>query len=253
MLIFGLLSGCLLNPDAYEQRKEQLTDHDGDAFAQENDCDDADAAVFPGADERCDGVDQDCDGAIDEDALDALTYYPDEDGDGYGVEAGSVAACEAPQAMVESATDCDDADADAHPGGTETPYDEVDQDCDGADLDDVDGDGWSATTVGGDDCDDADDTVFPGAAETWANGVTDNDCDGEIEAVQLDYGGMLGWGSRPEGKPADACQGSEMSQGMDLRTTWSARSTKVATFRLGVQFTLLKVDNRKVIWLRQTP
>lgn len=189
MLIFGLLSGCLLNPDAYEQRKEQLTDHDGDSFTQENDCDDADAAVFPGADERCDGVDQDCDGAIDEDALDALTWYPDEDGDGYGVEAGSVAACEAPQAMVESATDCDDAAAEAHPGGTETPYDAVDQDCDGADLDDVDGDGWSATTVGGDDCDDADDTVFPGAVETWANGVTDNDCDGEIEAVQLDYGG----------------------------------------------------------------
>jgi hypothetical protein len=196
MIILGLLSGCLLNPDAYEQRKAELTDLDGDSYALVDDCDDADAAVFPGADERCDGVDQDCDGLIDEDAEDGTAWYPDADGDGYGAAAPAVSACEAPDGTVNSATDCDDDDASAHPGGAEIAYDGADQDCNGSDLDDVDGDGWSAVSVGGEDCDDGDDTVFPGAEETWANGVTDNDCDGEIEAVQLDYGGEAWVGTR---------------------------------------------------------
>ncbi len=39
-------------------------DHDG--VAAEEDCDDTDGNVFPGAPEVCDGVDQDCDGAADE-------------------------------------------------------------------------------------------------------------------------------------------------------------------------------------------
>ncbi len=200
MIILGLLSGCLLNPDAYEQRKAELTDLDGDSYALVDDCDDADAAVFPGAAERCDGVDQDCDGLIDEDAEDGAAWYPDADGDGYGAAAPAVSACEAPDGTVSSATDCDDDDASAYPGGAEIAYDGADQDCNGSDLDDVDGDGWSAASVGGEDCDDGDDTVFPGAEETWANGVTDNDCDGEIEAVQLDYGGEAWVGESPGGQ-----------------------------------------------------
>lgn len=55
------------------------TDHDGDA---EEDCDEGDAAIHPGADDLCDGVDYDCDGEVDEDV--ELTYYADEDGDGFG-------------------------------------------------------------------------------------------------------------------------------------------------------------------------
>lgn len=37
-------------------------DLDGDGFAGEDDCDDTDAARFPGALERCNGIDDDCDG-----------------------------------------------------------------------------------------------------------------------------------------------------------------------------------------------
>lgn len=43
---------------------EAPVDADGDGFPAEEDCDDADPLVFPGAEERCDGVDTDCDGAI---------------------------------------------------------------------------------------------------------------------------------------------------------------------------------------------
>ena len=50
------------------------------------DCDGADAAIHPGADEVCDEVDNDCDDEIDNDAIDATTWYFDVDADGFGGE-----------------------------------------------------------------------------------------------------------------------------------------------------------------------
>ena len=93
------------NPDA----DEDLHEH---TLAGGDDCDDADPAAHPGAEEVWyDGVDQDCDG----DDLDA-------DGDGYAGGGGP---------------DCDDTDAAVHPGLPD-PTDGVDQDCDGiADDDDL--------------------------------------------------------------------------------------------------------------------
>ena len=53
--------------------------------ANSDDCDDSDKTINPDADEVCDGVDNDCDGATDEnDAVDATVWYLDADGDGYG-------------------------------------------------------------------------------------------------------------------------------------------------------------------------
>ncbi len=79
-------------------------DADGDGYTVEIDCDDHDAAVHPGADDPCDGVDQDCD---DLDGVDA-------DGDGW-------ATCD---------EDCDDGNAEVHPSATEVNND-IDDDCDG--------------------------------------------------------------------------------------------------------------------------
>ena len=103
--------------------------------ATHGDCDDADNAVHPSATETCDGVDQDCDGHID-DGLPSATWYEDADGDGYGV-AGSkgVYDCAPPDpTWVEDAGDCDDEDPGVHPDQVDG-CDGVDTDCDGQ-LDD---------------------------------------------------------------------------------------------------------------------
>ena len=59
-----------------------------------NDCNDIDASIYPGASEYCDGIDQDCDGDTqDADSVDALTWYTDADGDGFGDVAATVFDC----------------------------------------------------------------------------------------------------------------------------------------------------------------
>jgi hypothetical protein len=146
--------------------------------ADDTDCDDSDAAVFPGAEELCNGVDDDCDGEADEGLPgDVATWYTDADGDGYGDPATGVDACEQPSGTVADNTDCDDTDPRAYPGGPEVAYDGVDGDCDGASDFDVDGDGYDSDVYGGTDCDDRDASVNPGVAETWYDGV-DGNCDG---------------------------------------------------------------------------
>ena len=99
-----------------EDTQATFVEDDGDGFPPDEDCDDHDGAVYPGADELCNGKDDDCDGLIDEDdAVDAGTWYADADGDGYGDPAVSVLACEQPEDHVEDDTDCDDADAAVNP------------------------------------------------------------------------------------------------------------------------------------------
>ena len=70
---------------------------------------------------------------------------------------------------MENEGDCDDTNNTIYPGATEVPYDDIDQDCDGADLKDVDGDGYDATVAGGNDCNDNDaTTINPGLIEKYA-------------------------------------------------------------------------------------
>jgi hypothetical protein len=102
-------------------------DDDLDGSCAGDDCNDGDPDVFPGAGEACNEVDDDCDGAIDEGV--GGVYYVDEDGDGYGAPE-PVEACEPPDDTVDNGADCDDADADAHPGAEERGNG-ADDDCDG--------------------------------------------------------------------------------------------------------------------------
>jgi hypothetical protein len=95
------------------------------------DCNDADASINPAASERCNGVDDDCDGSVDDTTL---TYYSDADGDGYGDEATAlVLTCTqtAPAGAVVVGGDCDDANPNVHPNLVEL-CDQLDNDCDGS-------------------------------------------------------------------------------------------------------------------------
>ena len=94
------------------------------------DCDDSLTNIGPDVIETCDGVDDDCDGLVDEgDASDALTWYLDSDDDDYGDRGLSTTACEKPDGYVSNSSDCDDGDEDINPGATEQ-CNFVDDDCD---------------------------------------------------------------------------------------------------------------------------
>ena len=99
--------------------------------SDQSDCDDENPDVYPGAVETCDGVDEDCDGAVDEEATDLTTWYADVDGDGAGDGANLVRACARPSGYVSNASDCDDRN-DTVAAGTEEVCDGADNDCDGA-------------------------------------------------------------------------------------------------------------------------
>ncbi len=145
-------------------------DGDGDRWGpDEGDCDDDDADVYPGAHEDLDGVDDDCDGTVDDGAPEA-----DNDRDG----------------TTEAEGDCNDHDSAVGPGAPELAN-QADDDCDGeADEGttrrDDDGDGYSEL-VG--DCDDADDTVHPAAWDV-CDGV-DRDCDGVYTACETTTTGAV--------------------------------------------------------------
>lgn len=192
-------------------------DQDGDGFSVVQECDDGEPLSTPGGVERCDGVDNNCDGTVDTDAIDLQLWFPDVDRDGYGAgtsPAGSqVVACEAPPDLPDGTpfgvggADCDDTDPAIHPSAAEL-CDSVDRNCDGSSsfgasnavdwVLDADGDGHGDSTqpvqvacsapgpshIPGvaNDCNDADNSIHPSAAER-CDGV-DNNCSGnELDAM----------------------------------------------------------------------
>lgn len=130
-----------------------LIDADMDGFAPDTlgacgtDCDDTRDDTFPGAEELCDGRDNNCVGGIDEVSP---TWYVDCDADGYAANTDSSrTACAMPAPALSgctpggwttirpidvSTTDCNDTDPAFNPGVAELPGDEVDQNCDGTEI-----------------------------------------------------------------------------------------------------------------------
>ncbi len=148
-------------------------DDDGDGASALVDCDDTNADILPGAEELCNGIDDDCSGDIDEDATDAQTFNADFDGDGFGSASVTQASCTAPDGFVSDATDCDDAAADVNPDAKDDCLVDRDFNCDGSvGFADADADGFPAC----EDCNDKAAAVNPTAVEL-CNGDDDN-CDG---------------------------------------------------------------------------
>ena len=164
-----------------------------------SDCNDNDAAIFPGAMEICNDIDDDCNELID-DGLVFTTYYADADGDSFGDINNPLDACMMPDGYVTNNTDCNDNSANQNAASAEICNGE-DDDCDGA-IDnglifldfysDIDGDGFGAGNVtsscadlgagytnNNTDCDDTNSNTNPSATET-CNTIDDN-CDGQTD------------------------------------------------------------------------
>ena len=207
-----------------------------DGFVVSNDdCDDGDSAIHPGADDvPADGIDQDCDGAD--------LCFADADGDGAGgvntapgpagaTPGGAAPSCDAPGTSSTS-DDCDDADAGRFPGNREIGGDGIDQDCNGVDdcFLDVDGDTFGgaaepATGLGcndgvhvalGGDCNDNDAGIHPGANDAPADGI-DQDCDGRDACFVDNDGDGFGVDATVAGPVGAACgaAGSHTSRTTD--------------------------------------
>jgi hypothetical protein len=177
------------DPDRSVRSCEAAAGH----VADDSDCDDTSASIYLGADEICDGLDNNCNGLVDEaEATDASSWFADIDGDGFGDAAAEVVACEPPAGHVADATDCDDGSESAYPGAEEL-CDGLDNNCDGTvDEDeaadardwyaDTDADGFGDPEAGvadATDCDDGSAEAYPGGEEL-CDGL-DNNCDGEID------------------------------------------------------------------------
>ncbi len=236
--LFLPLAACATNDDGdgvdCESPQIVYPDTDGDGYGDDSeskpscdpsgppagftaaggDCDDTEAAVSPVGKEVCDGLDNNCDGRMDDadPSIDMRTtdrFYLDSDGDGFGDpdETVSVRTCAPPAGYVATWTDCDDSRASVNPNAKEI-CDHLDNDCDGkydmtdgsldmttarsfyrdADFDTVgtgtamlacdQPSGYVATSG---DCNDGDNLVKPGGVEICDG--ADNDCDGGIDGT----------------------------------------------------------------------
>jgi hypothetical protein len=179
---------------------ENDIDNDGDGYTEnQGDCNDSNAAIRPGATEVCgDGIDNNCNGSVDEGCT--RTWYRDTDGDRYS-NGSSLQSVNRPASnyylaseLTATTGDCNDSNAAIHPGATEICGDGIDQDCNGVDLPcltdplEVDNDGDGFTENAGD-CNDSNASIHPGATEICGDGIDqdcnsgDLNCDPDVEFV----------------------------------------------------------------------
>lgn len=183
-------------------------DNDGDGVPGTGDCAleplvdclDADPKIWPGQPELCNGIDDNCDGQVDNNVV-FQDYYPDTDGDGFGAATGTATnSCSAVSGQVTNKTDCDDTRATIKPTAIEV-CNGIDDNCAGG-VDngltfinyypDIDADGFGAATgavsacspqqgmvISNTDCNDGSANIKPGATEL-CNNIDDN-CSGAVD------------------------------------------------------------------------
>jgi hypothetical protein len=79
--------------------------------------------------EVCDGLDNDCDGEVDEESSDCTTYFLDSDGDNYGADDSICDCAPVDQYTAVASGDCNDDDPAVNPDATELCADAIDNDC----------------------------------------------------------------------------------------------------------------------------
>lgn len=228
LCLLALLGACGdTEKEGSDGTVEASSDADADGYGADIDCDDASALVHPGADERCDGIDNNCDGQIDESPSDGTLFWRDADGDGHGNADEEVLACALAEGLAAQAGDCDDTHAGVHPDAQEV-CGGGDEDCDGLvdDADDTldpttrlewwpdtdeDGagaldaaptlacatptDGGTPWSLTGDDCDDTNAAIHPSATEVCDADDVDEDCSGlaDDQDPSVDLSGAELW------------------------------------------------------------
>jgi len=142
----GIDNNCSGDIDEGVQMMTFYQDQDNDGYGDDNttvidctspqgyvavggDCNDQDNLVHPTAMEQCDGVDNNCNGNID-DGVQAMTFFQDLDNDGYGDDNSTLSDCLQPQGYVATGGDCNDLDPNIHPDATDV-CDGVDNNCSG--------------------------------------------------------------------------------------------------------------------------
>ncbi|MFM7199598.1 MAG: MopE-related protein [Myxococcota bacterium] len=164
--------------------------------SQAGDCNDQSPGTYPGAQEQCNSVDDDCDTLVDEGVV-TSTWYLDQDGDNYGQSSSTQQSCARPANYTDKSGDCDDTKASVYPGAKET-CNNIDDNCSGT-VDegvtttyylDSDGDGYGSTTstqacsmptgyvTNAQDCNDKNAAIKPGVSELAGDSV-DQNCDGK--------------------------------------------------------------------------
>ena len=205
-LLTLLMGGCSWVTPGDLDCQLQLVDDDGDGYPLSEveagyegddrcahlvavDCDDSDAAVYPGAEDAWyDAIDADC--ALDDDF--------DQDLDGYVLDEYQGVATEGVDGTgALPGGDCDDEAISIFPGSNDLAYDGIDSDCSGNDDYDQDADGYVPSeyeglpttyadgtgSLPGGDCDDTVETVNPVGTDAWYDGV-DTDCSGNDDYDQ---------------------------------------------------------------------
>ncbi len=200
----GRLIGIEIANDAFAKAEEYFyEDADNDGYYSYEDCDDTNAFVNPTFVETCDGLDNDCNGLID-DGLTINTYFADTDNDGFGNMMAPLETCQslAPMGYVTNSSDCDDTNAAINPSMSEV-CDGTDNNCSGFTDDgltvntyfaDVDNDGFGdinstvdtcitfapmGYVTNSSDCDDTNAAINPSVSEVCDD--IDNDCSGVVD------------------------------------------------------------------------
>ena len=222
------------------------SDDDGDGFGNNVDCNDNYESVNPGAIERCNGMDDDCDGGIDEGLTTCIAISTtDNDDDGFLVSQG----------------DCDDLDDSINPKASEV-YDLVDNNCNGKidenyrwykDVDNdkfgVESDRKTAETkpegyaLQYGDCNDNNNAVHPGATEASEADAIDNDCGGKTSTDP-----HVGYATSVEGQTIqsaiDAMTGDQ--------TVWVSGADVVGTIREYVENITIPNNNAKSFTIKSS-